>query len=350
MSASKRVAPWAALACFATGVVILLLVRPWNRPADPGQVVPAVLAKAEAELTEAIQKDPQNPEAFYDRAIVRFMARKYEKATDDFTRAIDLGSEKGRQTGVGEEITYVANWVKPCGCGQAIYCYNTAIETNPKNPSLYIHRGVAHYLESMMLLPARFHSDAELAIADFTKAIELNPLDVVPYDFRARVLQRFYIGDRGLADVTKIIELQPANPRGYARRFGWYRMERPNDRDAGFPDLNKLIELEPTNPYNFKTRADWFRLSYGDYKRALADYTEFLRLAPGDPVEPEILLSRALCYANLGMFNEALADCDRGRGTQFDTLFQSVRNLCLGTGPHPGITPLENAQSRSANQ
>jgi tetratricopeptide (TPR) repeat protein len=316
---------------------------------DPGQRVPAALAKAEAELTEAIQKDPQNPEAFYDRAIVRFMARKYEKATDDFTQAIDLGLEKGRQSGVGEECSFVAYWVKPCACGQVIYCYNTAIEANRKNPNLYIHRGIAHYLESMLLSPARFRADAELAIADFTKAIELNPLDVAPYDYRARVMQRFFIGDRGLGDLTKVIELQPTSPRGYSRRFGWYAGEHPNDSAAGFPDLNKLIELEPANPYHHKTRADKYRLHDGDYERALADYTEFLRLAPGDPVQPEVLLSRALCYANLRRFNEALADCDRGRGSQFDALFQSVRNLCLGTGPHPGISPLGNAQTQPSN-
>ena len=50
--------------------------------------------------------------------------------------------------------------------------YSNAIESNPHNPTPYFARGIAH-LEAF---------DFDSAIADFTRAIELNPNDDSAYN------------------------------------------------------------------------------------------------------------------------------------------------------------------------
>ena len=85
--------------------------------------------------------------------------------------------------------------------------------------------------------------DLDGAIADFTRAIELNPKDDAPYYNRAQA--KWLKKDRAgaIADYTRAIELGSTNPAAYNNR-GNARAEN-NDRDGAIADYTRAIELNP---------------------------------------------------------------------------------------------------------
>lgn len=85
--------------------------------------------------------------------------------------------------------------------------------------------------------------DFDGAIADFTKAIELNghQLEYCHY-FRGMALYRRGRTEEAIADLTKAITLKQ-HPRFYADRGSL--LGQKGDLDGAMADLNKAIELEP---------------------------------------------------------------------------------------------------------
>ena len=81
----------------------------------------------------------------------------------------------------------------------AIADYNKAIKINPKDSEAYYFRGVAKYRQQ----------DYKAAIADYSKAIELDPKNDKAYHFRG--IAKGALGDyRGaIQDYNKAIELNP---------------------------------------------------------------------------------------------------------------------------------------------
>jgi len=89
-------------------------------------------------------------------------------------------------------------------------------------------------------------------------------------------------------------------------------------------DLSAAIRLHPNDPQAYRDRAEafhqrgkeWSSLSYGgklpcdaykeDYRRAIADYTQAMRLEPGDTIDYQ---ERATLYLALSDYKKAIADC-----------------------------------------
>jgi len=85
--------------------------------------------------------------------------------------------------------------------------------------------------------------DFDGAIADFTKAIELNGHQLeYCYYFRGMALYRRGRIDEAIADISKAITLKQ-HPRFYADRGSL--LGQSGDLDGATADLNKAIELEP---------------------------------------------------------------------------------------------------------
>lgn len=151
----------------------------------------------------------------------------------------------------------------------AIADYTKAIELDSKNSVACYNRG---NVKSAL-------KDYYGAIADYTKAIELDPNNANIYFWRgvAKVNLKDYYGV--IADCTKAIELGlDSADIYYLRQFAKANLK---DYYGAIADCTKAIELAPNNAKGYGCRG-LAKSELKDYYGAIADLNEALRLDPTD--------------------------------------------------------------------
>jgi len=144
--------------------------------------------------------------------------------------------------------------------------------------------------------------DRKSAIADLTKAIEMDPKMIAAYDGRAtgRLIQEDF--DGAIADNTKVIELDPRNERAYQAR-GVAKLYKKDFASAA-DDFSKAIELDPKNMLPYEKRSE-AKEGLGDFDGAIADATKAMELKPNDI---GLYRDRARYYKKAGKPDLATAD------------------------------------------
>jgi tetratricopeptide (TPR) repeat protein len=137
------------------------------------------------------------------------------------------------------------------------------------------------------------HDDMDRALADFNRAIKLNPEFAAAFGYRGRV--RGTKGDPGgaLADYDRAIELDPKEPEHYLSR-AWF-WEAKDDFDHAIADLDRAIELDPKKERFFTHRAILKRKK-GDLSGTVADMARASEVVPPAPAE-QLRLADALRFA-----------------------------------------------------
>lgn len=121
------------------------------------------------------------------------------------------------------------------------------------------------------------NGDLNGAIADFDRAIKLNPKDDAPYYNRAQAkwLRKDVAG--AIADYTRAIELGSTNPAAYNNR-GNAKAEN-QDREGAIADYTRAIELKPDYARAYFNRAV-ARQEKGDTVGATSDFKTAGKLDP----------------------------------------------------------------------
>ncbi len=169
---------------------------------------------AYADFDKALELDPKKGEALVVKTTLRryFMGSGYSTLKPDYDRAIEILSKIG----------------------------------NTRNlANAYYERGNSYSLEQKN----------DLAIADFTSAIKLNPDHVGAYSLRATVHSSPFFNpkrdvDAAIADYTKVITLEPG-AYWYTNRAALF--EEKGDRAKAIADYRAALALEPNN-YTAKTQ------------------------------------------------------------------------------------------------
>jgi len=120
----------------------------------------------------------------------------YDKAIGLFTKAIE-SSELPRETLSKVYFDRALAWGEKGDYGKTIADYTKAIEINPRYAEAYNNRGLAWGKKD----------DYDKAIADYTKAIEINPKYAEAYFFRSIAWGKKGDYDRSNADKAKAIEI-----------------------------------------------------------------------------------------------------------------------------------------------
>jgi tetratricopeptide (TPR) repeat protein len=174
------------------------------------------------------------------------------------------------------------------GCSNII----GAARDGPQKLALaYVNRGLAYLVKG----------DYDRALADETKAIELNPQLADAYVNRGSASGSKGDYDREIADETKAIELNPQLADAYTERGIAYSLK--GDYDRAIADYAQAIELNPQDLYAYQNRGVAHK-NKGDYDRAIADYDQAIRLKP----EGYFYYSRGSSYAAKGDPAKALSD------------------------------------------
>ena len=145
----------------------------------------------------------------------------------------------------------------------------------------------------------------ELAVADFTKAIESDPEFLAAYYNRG--VAYFDLGkyDLAITDFTKAMDLGLKGKGSYYIRGLAY--SRNGQYDLAIEDFSKIIELDPKDATTFNNRGVIYLLR-GQYKQTIADLTKAMELDPS---------KAAQYYFDLGFVSDKMGDSDTARSNFF---------------------------------
>ena len=151
----------------------------------------------------------------------------------------------------------------------AIADYTKAIEINPNDATSYFNRGISKgYLKNHYA-----------AIADYTKAIEIDPNKADVYNnrgFSKALLKNHYLAT---ADYTKAIEIDPNHSKAYRNR-GYSRIKL-KDYYKAITDYTKAIQIDPNNALAYYGRG-LSKAYLNNRYAAIKDYTKAIEIDPND--------------------------------------------------------------------
>lgn len=120
----------------------------------------------------------------------------------------------------------------------ALKLWDDAVRHNQSSTAPLVERG--YHNRGFAYLQARQFPEA---LADFSKAIEINPLDANAWMGRGTLYTRTGSHDRAIAELTRAIEIDPRYAEAYAKRC-FVRMMQADPR-AALPDCEKAVALDP---------------------------------------------------------------------------------------------------------
>jgi tetratricopeptide (TPR) repeat protein len=177
--------------------------------------------------------------AFISRGNVHLNTRNYDRAIDDYNKAIRLNPKYA----IGFYNRGLA-YLRKGSTDRAIEDFNEAIRLNPKYTNAFINRAIAYREKAQWdfdayLAEGRYE---DLASQDLDRAIRLDPNNIFAFRHRAVINTRMQRYDRAIQDFDQAIRLNPDvgslfSGRAYALRFvGQY--------ERAIADYRKALTLQ----------------------------------------------------------------------------------------------------------
>jgi tetratricopeptide (TPR) repeat protein len=173
------------------------------------------------------------------------------------------------------------------------------------------------------------------ALADSSRALELDPKELIGWNTRAGVYCKLGQYDRALADYSRAIEIDATFAPAWNDRGALY-LEPLHQPEKAVADLTQALKLDATLVPAWLNRAAAYR-KLGQPDKGITDCSQAIKLAPN--VAPARFV-RGRLYAELGRHDKALADFTRaidldpkfaqawnGRGAAYAELRQLDRAL-----------------------
>jgi tetratricopeptide (TPR) repeat protein len=305
-----------------------------------------------ADYNHAIELDPKNAGAFNSRGIIKKSKGDLDGAIADFTKTIELNDKlaiayknrgeakqaKGDATGAKEDLKRAGELdpqlrdeessaasidrgiakgnekESPASAGTvedffnragakkaagdldgAIADYDRAIQIDPKDAAIYNNRG----------LTKQAKGDLDAAIVDFNRAIQLNPKDAIAYSNRGNAKRDKGDLDGAILDYNHAIRVDPKYTYAYYDR-GLAKKQK-NDLDGAIADYNRVIELDPKFAKAYCDRGVAKRRK-GDLDGAISDYDRTVKL---DPKYAIAYFNRGNARDDKGDTEGAIADYNR---------------------------------------
>lgn len=171
----------------------------------------------------------------------------------------------------------------------ALADFSKSIELNPGFPIVYLNRGDVY---------VQLKKDS-LAFNDFTKAILLNPNLPMAYAKRGSLLSNLGRYDLALEDFNRNIALDALSADAYYNCGTVYGIQ--GKYDLALADFDKAISFKPHYAPAYHNRGTTY-FYQGRYDSALADFNKVIEL---DPQYAMAYFKRAQVYQALGRMEEA---------------------------------------------
>ncbi|RTL66630.1 MAG: tetratricopeptide repeat protein, partial [Hyphomicrobiales bacterium] len=209
--------------------------------------------RAIADFSKAIELNGKYAPAFYNRARSSSRPEDQERVKADMQKAVELDPELGKQ-----------------GCSDlsgalALQACDLAIAKFPKDATLYNDRG-AEYMDQ---------NDMERALADLSKAIELDRKYARAYKNRADIYRDRGDYEDAVADYSNAIQNDAKYAGAYNGRC-WLRAISNRELPQALGDCDEALRLRP-NAANYLDSRGLVFLRLGRIKEAIADYDAALK-------------------------------------------------------------------------
>ena len=244
------------------------------------------------QLNLAIEKNPNDPAPYLERAHLFFDLHEYQKCIKDCEQSIVLDKTN--------EMVYISLGRAHCrlkAYDKALANYNKAIVLNEDYARAYNSRGSLYY----------DLKDYDKALADYSKAITLDEDYARAYNNRGNLYENLNNYDKALADYNKAITLDKDYARAYNNRGNLYKNLK--DYDKALADYNKAIALDEAYALSYNNRGNLYSESK-EYDKAFADYNKAIAL---DELYALAYNSRGNLYKNLKDYDKALADYNKSK-------------------------------------
>jgi tetratricopeptide (TPR) repeat protein len=260
-----------------------------------------------------LNSKPENAEALFSRAVIRFQQDQFDLARQDFLKLLKLppgetntvyfrqdrfggGTDKIFTSQSGGKAT-LYNYIglidmKNKKYKDAIASLDSAIHLEAKEPNYFVNRGMAW---------AKLR-DTTAAIADYQHALTIDPNHTLATHNLA-IIKRA----RGEIQESEIlldeaISKNPALPYPYAER-GYYRLMNNNLKGA-LEDYDMVLSIDKKDEESYLNRG-LVKEKLKDLKGAFTDYTEAISLKPD---YEKAWLNRANLLVKLNRTDEAIED------------------------------------------
>jgi tetratricopeptide (TPR) repeat protein len=229
--------------------------------------------KAIADYTAAIRLWPDHPSPWLFRAGSYAALGEDEKAIADYTRVIALGDGEGRRM---DPVNFTAACIERAELYRKGRRYEEALAdygqvTSRDGPNLstaYNNRGIVY----------RLMGEPDLALADYDKALRINPGFAEAYNGRGNVYNDLEDYDRAIADYTEALRLRPNYALAYNNRGVAFRFK--GDPARAITDYGEALRLDPGYAEAYSNRA-YARYLEKDHAGARADWEKALQIDPG---------------------------------------------------------------------
>lgn len=237
------------------------------------------------DLDRALDIDPELDRAYSSKGIVYSSMGEYDRAVNNFNEAIELNSSSA-EAYFGLALINTKQGETPL----ALTNYTQAIDLDSNYVEAYYGRGLSY----------RRQGDYERAIADFDEAIRINPEYTLVYLDRGISYFEQQQYEQAIADFSEIIGMNPEDPQAYRRRaLSYFKQE---DYDRAIADYNKAIPLDPQHLKAYYNRGlSYFRTQ--NYRRAIDDFERTVDL---DPDYADAYYNCGLSYKMEGDYKYAL--------------------------------------------
>jgi len=305
--------------------------------------------KAEANLLKELAKNDKNEEAWFILGQVRYDMKKYNEMNEAFTNALQIGDT--HKTDIKQYRLAVWSLMVNDGIGfynrgrdtaafykSAIEKFNTAIAVRPDTALTYGLRAKSYFYGLQ---------DQKTALADFEKALELDPTDKEAADLIGRL--RF---NRGMEAMTakdsagaqkefglavgafeKLYQMNPSDADNISNLMDVYI--RTNQTEKALALTKTAVEKEPNNKV-FRYNYGVFLLKQEKFNDAVEQFRKAVEI---DPDYSEAVYNLGASYLHWGIAmreaakkkaeEEMAKSKNKGKDVKDDISFQEKLKLAL---------------------
>ncbi|ORC90762.1 uncharacterized protein TM35_000071860 [Trypanosoma theileri] len=242
------------------------------------------------EYTAAIQLDPKNFKALFNRGFCHDKIGNYDAAIHDYEAAMEL-EPRYAYTYYNLGISYDR---RGDHFEEAIAMFDKAISLDNTNADFYHNRGFSQ----------RKLGKYREAIKDYTTALSLDAQHFKAYYNRAFCYDKLGEITNAIEDYTNAIAIHANNPNAYHNRGA--ALEKIGRLSDAIKDYTEAIKLDGENPFTYNARGVAYD-RIGMYDAALSDLTKAIVLSSNNAM---FYQNRGATYQNMECFPEALRDYD----------------------------------------